>query len=112
MITRLETPYLDHILECCEHIDMYASEGEEVFKTRGKTYGALLRRLQIMAESCKRLQPETKQQIAADWNAIAGLRNVLVHDYLGTLDDSILWRVITYHVPELVSALREYREKL
>lgn len=112
MSERLHTPYLEHIMECCVHIAQYASEGEAVFKAHGKTYDALLRRMQIMAESCKRLPPEIQAKIPVDWNAIAGLRNVLVHDYLGTLDDAILWRVIMLHVPELHGALRQYREKL
>jgi uncharacterized protein with HEPN domain len=45
---------------------------------------AVLRQLQIMAESSQRLPDDLKARYPeVDWRALAAFRNVLVHDYLG-----------------------------
>lgn len=43
--------YLLHISECLDRIDRYVSEGEELFMKDTKTQDAVLRNLQVMAES-------------------------------------------------------------
>ena len=43
--------YLLHISECLNRIDRYVSEGEEQFMKDTKTQDAVLRNLQVMAES-------------------------------------------------------------
>lgn len=42
----------------------------------------------------------------SEWDAIAGFRNVLVHDYLD-LDVDEVWRVVTDDLPHLDGAVRE-----
>ena len=44
---------------------------------------AVVRNLQTLAESSQKLSEKVKNtQTGVDWRAIAGFRNVLVHDYL------------------------------
>ena len=80
----MPTPHLIHILECINRIQTYTHTGQRAFMRNTKTQDAVLRNLQIMAESTQHL-PDTlkasQSQIA--WSQIAGFRNVLVHDYLG-----------------------------
>ncbi|MFM9891093.1 MAG: DUF86 domain-containing protein [Rickettsiales bacterium] len=101
---------MDHIAECAADIAVMVAEGKAEFLKRKKTYWAILRQLQVMAESCKRLAATTKDMIPADWKAIMGLRNILVHEYLGVLDDAILWEVLTNHVPTLARHVADYRK--
>lgn len=76
--------YLIHIRECLERIEQYTAEGTTAFFADTRTQDAVLRNLQVMAESTQRLSEELKaKHPAVDWRNIAGFRNVLVHDYLG-----------------------------
>jgi uncharacterized protein with HEPN domain len=49
-----------------------------------------LRNLQVLAESTQRLSEAFKSQHeAVEWHNISGLRNILVHDYLGIVAESV-----------------------
>lgn len=86
--------YLLHISECLDRIDLYVSEGEEQFMKDTKTQDAVLRNLQVMAESTQRLSSELKlAHPEVDWRGIAGFRNILVHDYLG-ISLTRIWEII------------------
>ena len=69
---------------------------------------AVVRNLQIMAESSQRLSDEEKSKHPAiPWRDIAGFRNILVHDYLG-LDLDIIWSVVEQDLPSLRDALKAW----
>ena len=54
-----------------------------------------------MAEATQRLSESAKQaRPEIDWRAIAGFRNVLVHNYLG-VDLSQIWVIVQRDVPQL-----------
>ena len=62
---------------------------------------AVIRNLQIMGESARRLSVETRAgQPEVDWRGIIGLRNVIVHDYLG-LSLVRVWEVVEQDLPAL-----------
>ncbi|MCY4152647.1 MAG: DUF86 domain-containing protein [Aestuariivita sp.] len=73
-------------------------------------YDATIRNLHLIGESASKV-PENVRHQAADvaWRKIIGMRNRLVHDYLG-IDDDILWNVIKNEVPVLRDALRLFLE--
>lgn len=76
--------YLHHILECIERIEAYTQGNQELFLTDMKTQDAVLRNLQIMAESTQKLPPQWKEAHPnIPWQQIGGFRNRLVHEYLG-----------------------------
>lgn len=59
-------------------------EGKEAFFEDLKTQDAVLRNLQVLSESTQRLSDELKERHPeVQWFSISGLRNVLVHNYLG-----------------------------
>ena len=71
---------------------------------------AVLRNLQVIAESTKRLSDLLKATHRDfDWRGIAGFRNFLVHDYLG-VDLGIVWKVVTEDVPELKAVMLQMLE--
>lgn len=93
--------YLEHIIECLDRLDAYAAEGRDAFLAPGMLQDAVLRRLQTMAEASQRLSDAAKAaHPEVPWRAIAGFRNVLVHDYLGT-DLAEVWRVVEQDLPLL-----------
>lgn len=94
--------YLTHILECIEAVETYTTQGQNDFLTNALVQDAVLRRLQIMAESTQRLGDELKAQAPnVDWRALAGFRNVLVHDYLGGINLQRVWDAVENNLPAL-----------
>ncbi|MFH0783879.1 MAG: HepT-like ribonuclease domain-containing protein, partial [Pseudomonadota bacterium] len=66
---------------------------------------AVLRNLQVLAESTQRLSDEFKaQHEEIEWHKISGLRNILVHDYLG-IDTETVWMIIENELSMLKGAV-------
>ncbi|NET61264.1 MAG: DUF86 domain-containing protein, partial [Symploca sp. SIO2E6] len=87
--------YIEHILECISLIKDYTHDGKGSFLNEPLVQDAVLRRLQIMAESTQRLSDDLKNSASdVDWRALAGFRNVLVHDYLGGIDLERVWDAV------------------
>ena len=62
---------------------------------------AVLRNLQVLAESAKRVSAELKAaHPEIDWHGIVGFRNVLVHDYLG-INFQRIYDIVTLDLPDL-----------
>jgi uncharacterized protein with HEPN domain len=97
--------YLIHIKECLDRVEKYATGGSEVFFSDEKTQDAILRNLQTMSESVKRVSDGLKNcHSEIDWRGIAGFRNVLVHDYLGINLDRV-WEIIENDLKQLTTKI-------
>lgn len=108
MISENDRIYLEHILECIKLIQDYTSTGKAEFMSSALAQDAVLRRLQTMAESSQRLSPVLKMTAPGiEWRALAGFRNVLVHDYLGGIDLDRVWDSVENYLPELETAVRK-----
>jgi uncharacterized protein with HEPN domain len=94
--------YLIHINECIERIESYVNEiDKDVFIGSTLIQDAVVRNLQILAESTQRLSEQLKAAHSEiDWYKIAGFRNILVHDYLG-IDMETVWNIIEKEIPVL-----------
>ena len=92
---------LMHIQECITRIQQYTAAGHEVFAADTKTQDAVLRNLHTLAESTQRLSAPLKaRHPEVEWAAIAGFRNVLVHDYLG-INLNRVWEIVENDLPDL-----------
>ncbi len=99
--------YLSHILEGICWIERFMAEGHEVFLRDRKTQDAVLRELQTLCESASRVSEELKSTHPdVPWKAIGGLRNVLVHDYLGVELDTV-WEIAARDLPALKAAVED-----
>lgn len=100
--------YLLHISESLERIEEYVAEGRKAFFADRKTQDAVLRNLQTLAESTQRLsEPLRASRPEIDWRGIAGLRNILVHDYLG-ISLSRVWEIVEVFLPRLQAAVHHW----
>jgi uncharacterized protein with HEPN domain len=91
-------------------VEEYTSEGLEQFLSDKKTQDAVLRNLQILAESTQRISPELKNAHSEiDWRGISGFRNVLVHDYLG-VNLITAWGIIEGPIKDLKKRMSEVLE--
>lgn len=63
---------------------------------------AILRRITIIGEATKRLSRDFREQHPGiPWKAIAGMRDVITHDY-DEIDLTEVWTVIHENLPELL----------
>ena len=68
--------------------------------------GRHVRNLQVLCESTQRIDdPHKQQHPEINWPSIAGMRNVLVHDYF-EVDFETVWLVVTRDLPPLEKAMR------
>ena len=97
---------LIHIGECLDRIERYTAGEEADYKNSTLVQDAVIRNLQILAESSQRISDPLKASYPdVRWRDIAGFRNVLVHQYLG-VDLDYIWRVVEDDLPELNKRVR------
>lgn len=62
---------------------------------------AIVRSLEVIGEAVKKLPPELRAKYPhVEWSDIAGMRDVLIHNYFG-IDYDIVWEVLQEHIPDL-----------
>ena len=75
--------------------------GERSFFADTMIQDAVIRNLQVLAESTQRLSESTKvSHPEVPWHEIAGFRNVVVHGYLG-IDLKQIWLIVEQNLEEL-----------
>ena len=68
---------------------------------------ALTHLIQVIGEAARRVSPqfrERHQQIP--WDAIAGMRSKIVHDYMN-VDEDIVWDSVTQELQPLIDDLKK-----
>ncbi len=104
---RGDQAYLAHILECLRRIEEDVGGGREQFFASHTIQDAVIRNLQTLAESTKRLSDGVKaSRPEVEWSNIAGLRNILVHAYFD-VDLEIVWGIVQSDLPKLKQAVAE-----
>jgi uncharacterized protein with HEPN domain len=99
--------YLRHLLDAISRIERYVEVGYDEFMTATQWQDAVIRQLEILGEAVKRLSPETtSRRPEIPWRAIAGMRDVLIHDYMG-VDLKAVWEVTQRNLPPLRQAVEE-----
>ncbi|MGH8065205.1 MAG: HepT-like ribonuclease domain-containing protein [Candidatus Entotheonellia bacterium] len=98
--------YLRHILEAIEKIESYISVGRDAFMTTTHWQDAVIRQLEIIGEATKRLSQDLHSRYhESPWRRIAGLRDVLIHDYMG-VDLPAVWEITQRELPVLKKYVR------
>jgi len=99
--------YLIHIRECLERIEEYIKDGEEAFAASRMAQDAVVRNFEIIGEAAKKVSAELKSRwLDIPWRRIAGLRDVLIHDYEGVDIDEV-WSIAHREAPELKARITE-----
>lgn len=94
--------FLKHILESIQEIEKYIINiSIDDFAEDIKTQDAAVRRIEIIGEAVKNLPSDFKNKHKdINWKEIAGMRDVLIHEYFG-VDIDIVWETIKKDLPEL-----------
>jgi uncharacterized protein with HEPN domain len=94
--------YIDHILDSIRKINEF-SDGLSLkdFKVNELVQDAIIRNIEIIGEASKKISVDTKQTYyKIPWKEIAGMRDKLIHDYLG-VDVTVVWKTIKEDIPTL-----------
>ena len=104
--------YLIHIRECIERIEQYTLGGKDAFFADTKSQDAVLRVLQILAESTQRISDGLKaSHPEVDWRSISAFRNVIVHGYL-SIDLKRIWDIVENDLRDLKAKVEAISRKL
>ncbi len=105
-MTRDMRLYVKDIFESIEAIEEYVqpTTEEQFYKTR-QVQDAVLRRLEIIGEAVKNLDEDFRNRYPEiPWKRIAGLRDVLIHEYFGVSLKRV-WMVIKIDLKDLKSQI-------
>jgi uncharacterized protein with HEPN domain len=99
--------YLEDILEATRKITAYTrSLSKAAFLEDEKTFDAVVRNLEVIGEAVKKLPEDLRaKHPALEWKKMAGLRDILIHEYFG-LDAEIVWDIVQNKVPVLDREVR------
>ena len=72
-----------------------------------RPFDAVVRNLEIIGEAAKHIPAEVQARYPdVEWRSIAGLRDIVAHEYFG-IDEDILWDIIMHQVPALLTQVRQ-----
>ena len=77
--------YLEHILDCIFRIKEYTDiMDEQAFLQNNLIQDAVIRNFEVIGEAVKKLDPNFRaEHRQIEWKKIAGMRDKLIHDYIG-----------------------------
>lgn len=91
-----------HILKAINEIESYINGvDKEFFLQHSMMKYACAKQIEIIGEAVNYLTVDFKNKFQnVEWAEIAGMRNILVHEYFG-IDFNILWQVVIKDIPDL-----------
>jgi uncharacterized protein with HEPN domain len=96
------------MMERCHRITRFIRPGREAFMRSEEMQDAVIRNVEVIGEAAKRVSAETRGRLSSlDWKAICGMRDVLIHDYIGVDLDEV-WHVALTRIPELQAVLEQF----
>lgn len=104
--------YLLSIADSIERVERYTADGRDAFHADPMVQDAVLRNLEVIGEAVKQLSDEVRAQAPdVPWRQIAGMRDKLIHDYLG-VDLELVWDTVENELQRLSEAVDRLSAKL
>ena len=94
--------YLRHILAEIDYlIERSAGLTGEAFRSDETLRRAFVRSIEVIGEAAKKVPDSYRDQYPEiEWRSMAGMRDRLIHDYLG-VDYDLVWDVVANKIPAL-----------
>ncbi len=104
--------YIEDVLESISAIEEYTQTiTEEEFYVNRQVQDAVLRRFEIIGEAVKNIDKNFKGKYPnIPWKSIAGMRDVLIHEYFG-VNLKRVWNVIKTDIPILKQEFLRIKEQ-
>lgn len=97
--------YLAQVLERIDRILEFTAEGKEAFFADVRTQDAVIRNFEVIGEAVKRIPDDYRaDHPTIPWRELAGLRDVLIHQYEGVSLNEV-WRMIEKDLQPLRQAI-------
>jgi len=92
--------YLEDIAESAELIENYITDiSEKEFNKESEKQDAILHSIQIIGEAAKHIPDEYRAKWnEIPWKEIAGMRDIIVHEYFG-ITLAMIWKVAIKDIP-------------
>jgi uncharacterized protein with HEPN domain len=105
--------YIDHILDSLEKIESYTKDlTKKEFSKNDLVQDAVIRNFEIIGEASKKVSKDLKQTYhKISWKEISGMRDKLIHDYMG-VDVDVIWTTIKKDLPVLKNQMLEIKSNL
>ena len=98
---RRDLDRLEDVLEAIERIQDQTKSGREAFDGEPLVQVWVVHHLEIVGEASRALSAELRNRHPeVPWGATIGMRNILVHDYLGINLDEV-WTAVERDLPTL-----------
>ncbi|WP_197412036.1 HepT-like ribonuclease domain-containing protein [Gracilibacillus massiliensis] len=92
-------------------METYLPNGKDDFFSSKLIQDAVIRNLEIIGEATKRISKEYREHhLDVPWREMAGLRDVLIHNYFG-IDNEIVWNVVEKEMPTLKEKIKDLLER-
>lgn len=103
--------YLEHMIDAAQAIQAYTEAGREAFFEDRMMRDAVVRNLEIIGEAAKRLSQSLRNETPhIPWRKIAGLRDVVIHQY-DYVDYNEVWNVVEDDLPGFLDSVRALAAK-
>lgn len=104
--------YFVHIQQSINHILEYTSKMDEAaFYQNQLVKDAVVRNFEIIGEATKQISNTIKEKYPnIEWKKMAGMRDKLIHDYIG-VDYLIIWTTVQQILPDLKRKIHEIIQK-